>query len=244
MKKIKMMLLTLIISITAQAGIQKQELDDIFSLFHQMYDHTLPSDEVIIFNPPMNVENMTWWDVEMFRAAYHGMRFEDEAVFKHFIYLMGGLARTDFMTIDGVAIILCHEMGHGFGGAPYKISGVTSEGQSDYYSTGECLHNFFSHWPREININERSPKKLELCQKSRSLFIDEDECIRGLTAIETRVKRFAHFDKVQTSIFNKDPHITTEFNNDETFYPAHQCRIDTLMAGWFHQPRPKCWYAE
>ena len=57
------------------------------------------------------------------------------------INMYGGLARHPEMTPDGFALVLCHELGHAYGGLPYlrPSSNISAEGQSDYYGAKNCL---------------------------------------------------------------------------------------------------------
>ena len=47
--------------------------------------------------------------------------FRDERNKHWHLKLYGGLARHWFMTEDGYALVICHELGHHIGGAPKKI---------------------------------------------------------------------------------------------------------------------------
>lgn len=239
----KLIILILILSASvSQASITKEQLNGLFEVFHQIYDPILRPNEVIIFNQPTGVPDYEWWDFNDFKATYSGLFFEDRQVFHHNIFFFGGIARTDFITLDGAAMILCHEMGHGFGGAPFKQSGPSVEGQADYYSTNTCLRQYFKLIPREPGLDEYSPKKVELCTENLGLFTDLSECIRGLTAIESRVVAFNFFKNAGTSIFSHDPSCVKTVDTDDYYYPKHQCRVDTLMSGWFHKKRPVCWF--
>lgn len=55
----------------------------------------------------------------------------------------GGLARYQGMnTVEAYAAVACHELGHHMGGAPRytsKISWASTEGESDYWATKECM---------------------------------------------------------------------------------------------------------
>lgn len=64
------------------------------------------------------------------------------------VNMYGGLARHNEITIDGFALVLCHEIGHHLGGAP-KYGGFntwgTNEGGSDYFATLKCLRRIFQN---------------------------------------------------------------------------------------------------
>lgn len=69
------------------------------------------------------------------------------------IQMYGALYRRPEITNDGFALVVCHELGHHFGGFPYRTgfggiaAGVSTEGQADYFATHTCLRN---HW-RDAN---------------------------------------------------------------------------------------------
>ena len=56
------------------------------------------------------------------------------------IKMYGGLARRPEINPEGFALVLCHELGHAYGGLPYVSSfmKLSAEGQSDYYAAKVC----------------------------------------------------------------------------------------------------------
>jgi len=82
---------------------------------------------------------------------------------KRHVELHGGLIRHKALQIEGLSLILAHEIGHHYGGKPFYISGFSCEGQADFWAASvgmrkiygnsyrsqvtpaiEQLHNFFS----------------------------------------------------------------------------------------------------
>ena len=63
----------------------------------------------------------------------------------YIVNMYGGLARHAAITQDGLALVVCHEIGHHIGGAP-KYSGqwAANEGQADYFANLKCLHRVFA----------------------------------------------------------------------------------------------------
>ena len=50
------------------------------------------------------------------------------------VALLGGIIRHRFMQRQGVGLVLAHELGHHYGGAPtYPSNGLSCEGQADYW---------------------------------------------------------------------------------------------------------------
>jgi hypothetical protein len=55
------------------------------------------------------------------------------------MHAYGGLYRHPLMTVDAYKQVMCHELGHSLGGAPfYTGEDMSVEGQADYYSTDSC----------------------------------------------------------------------------------------------------------
>ena len=65
------------------------------------------------------------------------------------IIVNGGLYRHRLIGNKELKLVLCHELGHHIGGAPYyshdfaRGNRPSSEGQSDYFATEKCLEKFF-----------------------------------------------------------------------------------------------------
>ncbi len=178
-----------------------------------------------------------WWNLEVSHASY--VNVGDV----HHIYLMGGLAREKFMTPDGLALIGCHELGHGLAGSPFKnpLSAndylVSVEGQSDYFATKECLKIVFDFLPAMRNINQSSIYK-SLCKHS------DVNCLRMLTAIESELNLFQKNTDIVLTVDGTSDIIVEKINHSPYYYPDPQCRIQTMVHGVLELPRPSCWYTE
>ena len=70
----------------------------------------------------------------------------------HKVSIMGGNLTNEYMTLDSLALLVCHELGHFLGGAPKRIyldpeedqEWNTVEGQADYFSTLKCMKRYTS----------------------------------------------------------------------------------------------------
>lgn len=236
MKKLLPVLFLISFMKPAIASVTYMELQSVFKIFHEIYDPLINGDEIIEFNRPTGAD-MRWWDIDVFRASYHGYLDNDSKIYHHLVWVFGGLAKRPFMTIDGLALIVCHELGHGFGGPPYKNSGSSTEGQADYYATEYCLQEFFMHWPAEV-VSDHLPSNIkERCA-------DDQLCLRAFVAVENRISHFWHNEGIKTSLTETDPTVVDLVDTSDTFYPSHQCRIDTHRASILKEPRPRCWYVE
>ncbi len=74
------------------------------------------------------------------------------------VNMYGGFARHPRITVDGLSLVLCHEIGHHVGGAPKKSdhqwSWSSAEGQADYFATLKCLRKVFASENNEIVIGK------------------------------------------------------------------------------------------
>ena len=158
------------------------------------------------------------------------------------VSMFGGLARHEAITEDGMALVVCHEIGHHIGGAPKKggaggwggagSSWASNEGQSDYFATLKCLRKvFLSDNNRTIVAGLNAPQPLiASCKKSFSNKIDSDICVRGGMAGYSVANLFRAL-RSQTTL----PDVTTpdpkEVTSTDHNHPATQCRLDTYYQG-------------
>ncbi len=54
---------------------------------------------------------------------------------EYYLILQGGLARCKPVSLEGLALIISHELGHIYGGAPKQPDGLSCDTQSDFYAT-------------------------------------------------------------------------------------------------------------
>lgn len=196
-----------------------------------------PKHQLMINKPIPGVENF-WWNLKEVHASYSG--YETDEVYTHNIFLFGGYARLDGMTLDGLAITACHEIGHGIGGKPFKETGSSMEGQSDYFATKECLPVVFKYL-RETRQADFDSYQNELC--TRFSEIDTNFCLRAMAALESD----RHFYKYlgDDVFFNvKSEVVNLELDYSPSWYPESQCRFDTSIHGILKLERPRCWYPD
>lgn len=131
------------------------------------------------------------------------------------IVVWGGMLTHPKLTPSALMLLLCHELGHFLGGPPLKSRNgwSSTEGQSDYYSSVECM--------KEIGV------------VSEAEFLDAAKSLTGIYAQVTQQQA--------PSIDRCEELEVTRMNYG---YPSAQCRLDTLLAGWRDEPRPKCWFFE
>jgi len=158
------------------------------------------------------------------------------------INMYGGLARHPATTVEGFALVVCHEIGHHIGGAP-KLKGflgfggwATNEGGSDYYAGLKCLRDFFAEDDNETIIAEatldgRLTKfAAGLCDEQFAK--DSDRLLCKRTAIGgTSVAGLFQALRKETSPPDFEKPDTNKVSKTDDKHPATQCRMDTYLAG-------------
>jgi hypothetical protein len=147
------------------------------------------------------------------------------------IEITGGLARRPEMTLDGVQLVLCHELGHHLGGFPFVSRWAANEGQSDYFATQVCARNI---WASEVekNASFRTSATAEvkaICDSVWSAVQDQNLCYRSMTASQALGNTLAGLSgKPLPSLSTPDSNQVEKTNNK---HPVAQCRLDTYAQG-------------
>ena len=153
------------------------------------------------------------------------------------VSMFGGLARHETITEDGLALVVCHEIGHHIGGAPRKISPWSSpwasnEGQADYFATLKCLRKAWnSDNNEEIIAGMDVPKTLsDACGRGHLWNADYAVCVRGGMAGMSVARLFMALRNatVEPKFDTPDAKIVTKTDDN---HPAYQCRLDTYFQG-------------
>lgn len=152
------------------------------------------------------------------------------------INLYGGLARHKFMTEDGYALVICHEIGHHIGGAPKKVIDqkpfwASTEGQADYWATLKCLRRIFKNEDNEAAIGNISiPRTVTSeCEKSFNSKKKFNLCIRlamagqALASISSVIRLTA-----PPQFETPDPSVVSQVYDK---HPVPQCRLDSYFQG-------------
>jgi hypothetical protein len=135
------------------------------------------------------------------------------------VHIYGGLAALPDGTEDVFALVLCHELGHLYGGHPFtdEYNRMAVEGQADYWASLECFSQILpllEH--REGTVAERG---------SNAALV--------LTAFFADNRNIPHPD-----LRTPDTSVVTQVLKT---HPSPQCRLDTYLAGLFSLSRPECW---
>jgi hypothetical protein len=151
------------------------------------------------------------------------------------VHMFGGLARHSTITEDGLALVLCHEIGHHIGGAP-KVNSLfgrwaSNEGQADYFATLKCLRKTFLN-DNNLTIIKRlqAPKALSAaCASTWTNKEDRAICVRSGMAGASVAALFAALrNKPESKFDTPDTNVVSKTDDD---HPATQCRLDTYFQG-------------
>jgi len=151
------------------------------------------------------------------------------------VNMYGGLARRAEVLPEGFALVLCHELSHLYGGAPYidVPRKMSAEGQSDYMGAGWCLRNVAQKMSVKGNfiVTDYMKKK---CANGET-------CIRQLAAGVSLGTLLARMNgEGAPNLETPDNSVVRKTN---TSYPkTTQCRLDTYHNGALGLDRPLCWY--
>lgn len=154
------------------------------------------------------------------------------------VNMYGGLARHPAITVEGFALVICHEGGHHLGGAP-KIndmwgggSWATNEGGADYFATLKCLRRFFAEDDNASIIaqSQIDPLAKQRCGSEFTSRNDQLLCMRSSLAGNSVALLFMDLRKESTppGFGTPDPKVVTKMYDA---HPATQCRMDTYFAG-------------
>lgn len=153
-----------------------------------------------------------------------------------------GLLQSPKLTPDSLRMIVCHELGHLFGGAPRKnippewdgpvgpdgFSLLSSEGQADYYAGSSCFKRMLKLEKTTLKRNDFSRVGPELERKCKVVAGLRGEaleiCYRSALAGLDFLKLTFDFP---ISCEEHDDSIAPALIRD--FYPDRQCRLDTII---------------
>jgi hypothetical protein len=186
------------------------------------------------------------------------------------IRITGGMMRNPHLNSDGMALILCHELGHFLGGEPKKLRGSSTkkswssaEGQADYYATAVCLKKYFKHPNQKSAFMGEEANRAQRVLKEIKQICKSPLCKRIASASMNVAEVYAQIDfySQDLSLVEPDTNIVyyTVFG-----HPNPQCRLDTMVNGLLcpnsenlefepNDPlsstcksaqfrRPRCWY--
>ncbi len=160
------------------------------------------------------------------------------------INMYGGLARRPEVNMESLALVLCHELGHAFGGPPYLIpeSSLSAEGIADDYAARTCLGLVLKNTSPSFDTHEEIEYSTQKCrEKYPNNESGHSLCVRSLEASLGLGRLFAALSK------ENEPSFTTPdlFQTEKTLvsYPkTSQCRLDTYHNAVLSLEKPRCWF--
>jgi hypothetical protein len=209
----------------ADGGITEQQFNGILDRVERLY-----KDDITKLGDTLTI-NRKWTDGTVNASA---QRFGTTEV----LNMYGGLARHPSITVEGFALVACHELGHHHGGAP-KIQSVfgdpwaTNEGGADYYAGLKCLRRFFAEDDNVAIVGKEKldPVAVALCQSQFKEIKDQAICARISMAGQS-VSNFFQVAKKETVVPNYGTPDKSEVSRTNDAHPATQCRMDTYLAGF------------
>lgn len=242
-------LLIFLSSLSTFAQITEADFNLVTKAFHDEYDSELKAkNQNISINPASSPAMIGfWWKLDEVRAAYSSLFDKDTQILTHYLFLFGGYARMKGMTRDGVAATLCHELGHGIGGEPYKNyefedTDVSVEGQADYFAFRYCLGRIFKRLPPAQSVKPPNAYTDSICKTVPDA--SYAFCTRAFQTLESeRIFLKLNPDDPNSEYDKPDLSIVVTVNKDPYHYPSSQCRLDTMINGILGKERPRCWYA-
>ncbi len=211
---------------------QKQFDDTIFAIEKLYLPIALKQGETIVVN--------RLWDDPTVNAYVKRITDDSQIV----INTYGGLARRPEVTVESLALVLCHELGHAYGGPPYLLpqSSLSAEGIADDYAARTCLGIVFKNIPSSFDTQTSTGYSAETCrQKHPDNENDYSLCVRSLEGALGLGRLFAALSKETEPTFTTpDP-----FQTEKTLvsYPkTAQCRLDTYHNAVLGGEKPRCWF--
>ncbi len=143
--------------------------------------------------------------------------------------IFGGLARDERFSDDSFTLIVCHEVGHHFGGFPFRSDWGASEGQADYFSTQSCAREVWRDDKAANAIARESvdPHAKNLCDQTWTQEDEQNLCYRSMTASLEVARFLSHPNDVRFDTPSRDK----AGKKSKKYYPTPQCRLDTMVAG-------------
>ncbi len=143
------------------------------------------------------------------------------------VNMYGGLARREEVTLDGFALVLCHEIGHHLAGFPFVSEWAANEGQADYYGTQACLRQLWRGQDNSVAASTVDGAARQACDESWAAEGDRNLCYRIMMAGRSLAELLAH-GQSKVSFSTPDAKVVKRTFHE---HPEAQCRLDTFVAG-------------
>ncbi len=152
------------------------------------------------------------------------------------VSMYGGLARRPEVTEDGFALVVCHELGHHFGGYSFygRADWASAEGESDYFATNVCAKYLWGQQTQRNVLYKRLRGTPPVVQQACDTVWNGNAnaqawCIRtafGGHSLATLLGALGNSKPV--SFDTPDKKVVTKTS---VSHPEAQCRLDTYFSG-------------
>lgn len=223
MGKIKVIALAIALftGLNSHAQLTETQYKEVGERLRALYEPKITSDQYTL------LLKLDWQDTGMAYANH----FDNYKQYE--VTVTGDYARDPGLSSDAFSLVLCHEFGHLFGGAPYaKLYLSSNEGQADYYSTLKCFKALAAKEDNAAIVkslgNQVTQTMRQQCGQVYPVGSrDSNICLRGMVAAYNLIH--SKNPKVALSLTKKDPSESYMWGHFD--HPEPQCRLDTLIAG-------------
>jgi len=159
------------------------------------------------------------------------------------INMFGGLFRRPETTTEGFALVLCHELSHAYGGAPYirAWQKLSAEGQADYAGAMDCMHKVMDVLKLEGYEVEPTEFMSTTCSSSFEEVERQELCERSLMGGQSLGSLLSTIKEEQLPDY-ETPDDTVVEDTLLSYPETVQCRLDTYLNGTLQLERPACWF--
>lgn len=188
-----------------------------------------------------SIEFLPLWDDDSLRTVTTRL---GEGRFR--VRLTGGFARLPEITPDGFALVVCHEIGHIYGGFPYmnQPAKMAAEGQADFWGAGQCLRSVLARlpdFPGDAGMEENGYVE-NLCQGQFPGRAAETRlCVRSYQAAQSAANALATLKGESYPDLQKKDWVRV-FRTIKYAPAKIQCRLDTFRHALQGLDRPLCWF--
>lgn len=218
-----------------QSGITEQQLTDLLNGIQQAYAPTVSA-----LGGQLQITGKWADNTVNAQATQIGNAWKVE--------IFGGLVRRPEVSLDSVALVTCHELGHHLAGysfvasmlpIPIPIPGLgdawaSNEGQSDYFSTHVCARKLWAGQKAKNATFRTSSKVPEIVRtQCETVYRDVDQqnlCLR-MNAAGKELATLLGALRSTPQVPEFETPDTSEVTKTNDKHPAAQCRLDTYFAG-------------
>jgi hypothetical protein len=212
------------------SNISEVEFKEILSIIQEVYQPTAKSN-----GHKLTIEG--FWNNKTVNA-YCNRQYK-----KTIVTIYGGLVKRPELTHDGLALIVCHEVAHAYGGKPRTrrpVFLISHEGQADYYGSRTCLKKVLPHL-KDYKDSSPSSFMIESCKDKWGSSKDYRICLRQLQAGQSAAELLAFIKDIDVPDY-ETPDKTVVRRTIRSYPETVQCRLDTFFSGTMELPRPACWF--